>query len=507
MLVACTAVGTLLAGSEPAPAAPPAGPPTWSDEFAGTELDTTRWSHRATGARHDGILTPDAVSVGDGALTITTYTRGRAHYSGMIGTQRHDGAGFEQTYGYFEARVRFNSTPGQWSAFWLQSPTVGTPLGDPAAAGVEMDVAEHRASCPVLYGDPSPDNCILHPDLPSARIQQALVWDGYAPETTQSAVNFTGALAGLGNGSWHTWALRWSPDGLTFYYDDAELWSQSGPISRRSQYLVLSSEVGEFFAGTIPEDGYGTREESTTNLQVDYVRVWALAPVNTSAPRLTGTPAAGEALACSAGEWGSEAPPAFAYAWLSDGAAIAGATAAQYTVRSADRGHALACRVTATTAAGATAAVSNELAIPAPPPPLTRPVAPPPPLPRLVTPRPVDRAAPAATLSGATRQRLATTVAVGIACPDEACRATASGTVRVPRLGRTKAKTHRLAARTTLLARGGRATLRLTLSRTARRAIGRALRARKPVAVTLTVLVADATGNTRRLTRRVTLRR
>jgi hypothetical protein len=36
------------------------------------------------------------------------------------------------------------------------------------------------------------------------------------------------------------------------------------------------SEVGQFFAGTIPPAGYGSREASTTNMQVDYVRVWSL---------------------------------------------------------------------------------------------------------------------------------------------------------------------------------------------------------------------------------------
>ena len=458
------------------------------------------------------------MSVADGLLTITTYTRSGNHYSGMIGTQRHGDAGFEQRYGYFEARVKFNSTQGQWSAFWLQSPTIGNPLGDPATAGVEMDIAEHRARCPRPLGDPPPPPVNGPPpcfeDPAAHRIQQALVWDGYAPGTSQAVVNFTDALPGLGNGSWHTWALRWSPTGLTFYYDDAELWSRSGPISRRSQYVILSSEVGEFFAGTLPPDGYGTLEESTTDMQVDYVRVWALPPVNVAAPVLTGGPAVGEALACSTGSWGSDATPAFGFEWLSDGAAIAGATAASYTVRSADRGHALACRVTATTAAGTAGAVSDELAIPAPPPPpvlarpplVLAPPPPPPPAPFVVAP-PLDRTAPAATLSGATRQKLGPTVALTIACPDEACRATSSATVRVPRLGRAKAKTYHTAARTTLLDRGGRATIRLTLSRTARRAIARALRARKRIVMTLTVGVADGAGNRRTLTRRVTLRR
>ena len=50
----------------------------------------------------------------------------------------------------------------------------------------------------------------------------------------------------------------------------------TAPISRRSQYIILSSEVGQFFAGTIPAAGYGSRVTTTTNMQVDWVRVWSL---------------------------------------------------------------------------------------------------------------------------------------------------------------------------------------------------------------------------------------
>jgi beta-glucanase (GH16 family) len=249
------------------------GIPTWSEEFNTTSLDLARWSYRATGPRHDGTLTPDAVSVGAGALTIKTYTEASRHYSGMISTQMLAGVGFEQTSGYFEARVKFNSRVGQWSAFWLQSPTLGNPMGDPATAGVEMDIAEHRTRCVTAPSPTAPSTCGANKDI-SNRTQQALIWNGYGPES-QASVKLSSALTGLGNGSWHTWALRWTSTGLTFYYDGVATWTQASPISLRSQYIIFSSEVGAFFAGTIPSGGYGSRLTSTTNMQVDYVRVWA----------------------------------------------------------------------------------------------------------------------------------------------------------------------------------------------------------------------------------------
>jgi beta-glucanase (GH16 family) len=266
-LAAPTGWGTLAAAQAQV------GLPAWSDEFNGTSLDLARWGHRATGPRHDGTLTPDAVSVGGGALTIKTYTEASRHYSGMISTQLIAPAGFEQTSGYFEARIKFISRAGQWWAFWLQSPTRGNPMGDPATAGVEMDIAEHRTRCVTAPAPTAPATCGPTNDIAN-RTQQALIWNGYGPES-QAAIKLSAALTGLGNGSWHKWALRWTSTGLTFYYDGTAIWSQTSPISRRSQYMILSSEVGAFFAGAIPSGGYGSRLTSTTNMQVDYVRVWS----------------------------------------------------------------------------------------------------------------------------------------------------------------------------------------------------------------------------------------
>lgn len=516
-------------------AAPPPGPPAFADEFDGIALDTTRWSHRATGPRNDGVLTPDAVSVGGGVLRMQTYTEGGQHFSGMISTARIGPTGFEQTYGYYEARVRFRSSPGQWSAFWLQSQTIGNPIGDPGVAGVEMDIAEHRERrCLTTSSPPPPITCMSEADAAN-RIQQALVWDGYGPDS-KAAVRLSDPLAGLGNDSWHTWALRWSPTDLTFFYDDVAIWTQTAPISRRSQYIILSSEVGQYFAGTIPPGGYGTRATSTTDMQVDYVRVWALPPVVAAAPVASGTPAVGQSLSCSTGIWASDPAPTFAYQWLGDGTPISAATAPAYTVQTTDRGHALSCRVTATNAGGGSSAQSNALSVPAapppgppPPPPPPAPAPPPPPPPEpapspapgaaaglapapspLVAPPPArvaDGAAPSARLSGGTSQKFDSTVAVTIVCLDEACRAIATGTVRVPKFGRSRARTYTLQVVQATLAKATKARVRIGLSKNARVAIGRALRARKRVTVKLTVRVRDGAGNGRSLTRRIALRR
>jgi beta-glucanase (GH16 family) len=239
---------------------------TFSDEFSGSTLDASKWSHRGLGPRRDAVNTADAVSVADGLLRITTYTSGGSHYTGMIATQGK----FEQTFGYYEARMKFHSTPGQWSAFWLQSPTYGA-LADPAFHGMEVDVVEHRAA---NRNDTDIRN----------RYSSAVHWDGYEAAHQQLSKVHQG-LPGMGNDSWHTYGVRWSETGYEYYFDDLLVWTVSAPVSKRSEYLILSSEVETgAWAGTIPAGGYGSLASSITNVQVDYIRAYfAVAPSPPSA--------------------------------------------------------------------------------------------------------------------------------------------------------------------------------------------------------------------------------
>ena len=89
------------------------------------------------------------------------------------------------------------------------------------------------------------------------------------------------------------------------------------------------------------------------------------APHSTSAPVLSGSPEAGEKLACSQGSWsGSQAN--FAYQWSLDGTPIVGATSSSYTVQTTDEGSTVTCTVTATNAAGSVSANSNTTTVPVP---------------------------------------------------------------------------------------------------------------------------------------------
>jgi beta-glucanase (GH16 family) len=147
-----------------------------------------------------------------------------------------------------------------WSAFWLQTPDMGSFIGDPARAGVEMDIVEHN-----LFTD------LALPDV----WHGALHWDGYGVD--HRILDQAVYVPGIGDG-FHTYALEWTPDALRFYFDDDLVWDASaGPISRRPEFLILSSEVEDLF-GVLGPDGYGTRAESEARMVVDWVRVYAAVP-------------------------------------------------------------------------------------------------------------------------------------------------------------------------------------------------------------------------------------
>jgi beta-glucanase (GH16 family) len=106
-----------------------------------------------------------------------------------------------------------------------------------------------------------------------------LNWDGYGAhkKTIQQVVPIAGSAPV--QGAWHTYGVVWSADGYTFYVDAVPLWTVDGPVSERPQSLQLTCEVDdESWAGDIPPDGYGPRGESTTFMQVDWVRVWQAGP-------------------------------------------------------------------------------------------------------------------------------------------------------------------------------------------------------------------------------------
>jgi hypothetical protein len=92
-----------------------------------------------------------------------------------------------------------------------------------------------------------------------------------------------------------------------------------------------------------------------------------VAPVNTTPPTISGTPAVGQTLTASNGTW-TNAPTSYAYQWLrcngggNSCASVANGTQKTYTLVGADAGHTIRVRVTATNADGSASVESDQTA-------------------------------------------------------------------------------------------------------------------------------------------------
>jgi hypothetical protein len=92
-------------------------------------------------------------------------------------------------------------------------------------------------------------------------------------------------------------------------------------------------------------------------------------PTVRSLPSVIGTVQVGQTLTAQNGDWAGTQPLSYAYQWRRCGkggescVAISGATAQTYVLVSADRGHRMRVRVTASNSAGSSSAVSRPTAI------------------------------------------------------------------------------------------------------------------------------------------------
>jgi hypothetical protein len=87
------------------------------------------------------------------------------------------------------------------------------------------------------------------------------------------------------------------------------------------------------------------------------------APANVEPPVLAGSTEVGATLACSQGTWEND-PTGYEYAWLRDGGLVASGDSSDLVVSAADRGHVLACAVTASNDGGASQSTSNDVTVP-----------------------------------------------------------------------------------------------------------------------------------------------
>jgi beta-glucanase (GH16 family) len=205
--LAALLIAVVAAGSAQSPA--PAGV-LFLDDFAGPELDRSKWGVIVTGrtvnneqqayvdSKDTIYFVRDAAAAGaqNGALVIhprfseqfkTPEGRAFDFISGRL-----EGRGkFEFAYGTVSARIKLTAGAGLWPAFWV----LGTGRWPDTG---EMDILEN-------VGDPSWTNVALH-------------GPGYSGNTP--FVQRRAFPAGSDSTGWHVYSMEWRPDGFAFKVDD-----------------------------------------------------------------------------------------------------------------------------------------------------------------------------------------------------------------------------------------------------------------------------------------------
>ena len=107
----------------------------FEDYFDGEVLDSTKWALCPEWGRQDGICQwrNDMVSLdGEGHLVLNAEWDADAEkmYSGTDDL-------FEQTYGYYEASIKFPAVNGIWGAFWMMCGDVSAVDGT-SVDGIEV---------------------------------------------------------------------------------------------------------------------------------------------------------------------------------------------------------------------------------------------------------------------------------------------------------------------------------------------------------------------------------
>jgi beta-glucanase (GH16 family) len=219
---------------------------TWSDEFEGTSLNTTKWvATDAPGNTNNELqyYSPSNVSVSLGNLILKSERRnqgGRIYCSGLVKTAGK----FSQQTGRFEGRMKLPKTQGIWPAFWMLPSSNGWPP--------EIDIME------LLGHQPNTMYMTNH-------------W-GTWPNVAVWSTPYSGPDFSAG---FHTFAVEWTPTKVDFFVDGVKRASHDAGVPNEPFYMILNTAVG----GNWP----GYPDASTIFPQyfmVDYVRAYRQNLVN-----------------------------------------------------------------------------------------------------------------------------------------------------------------------------------------------------------------------------------
>ena len=244
---------------------------TWSDDFTGTSLNTSKWIPQRTdtsgytsGKTACFVDSRNNISVANGNLTLTARKESAPftckdpwgyfptqYTSGMVSSWGR----FAQAYGRFEVRAKAWSAqvPGLQTSFWLW-PWDSARYGAWPTSG-EIDIAE----------------------LFSQHADRAIPFIHYTPLAPDP--NVTNNYCMVSNlAAYHTFAVEWTKTSIKVIYDGktclVDEWNPAAPLVKPAPFdqpflIALTQALG---IGTNNFDPASTPLPASTS--IDYVRVW-----------------------------------------------------------------------------------------------------------------------------------------------------------------------------------------------------------------------------------------
>ncbi|WP_257459169.1 family 16 glycosylhydrolase [Archangium lipolyticum] len=252
-------VGTLTVSGSSQPSGGPLGQDpnayqlTFSDEFD-NGFATSKWNDHIWYKSSDPVIN---YKVSNGSLKIWPA-------AGFVDRTIDTDGKFSQTYGYFEMQAKLPIGRGVWPAFWLYA--------HPGDDRPEIDIME-------AYPGGGPDSGWgdgnLHPTNFGLTLHKANADYSYHEKPYSTTLrNFSPYQNGIDlSAGFHTYAVKWEPSGITFYFDGQQLgpkyWDTAGYYSR-PMYVLLDLWFGS--ASGSPDASTPTGEGNS--YEINYVRVW-----------------------------------------------------------------------------------------------------------------------------------------------------------------------------------------------------------------------------------------
>ncbi len=205
-----------------------------SDDFNTNGLNTSKWAtYDGIGTAGIGWRSTSAISQSNGEVRIT----GRDNIGGGM---CRCGSGGDQTYGRWEFRAKMDKGNGFGPAILLWPASERWPIDG------EIDIFESA------LGERDHANFTLH----------------YGYDNSQIGHSLQGDFS-----QWHTWAMEWQPDHITYWIDGQKLWTTTNKaaIPTTPMHMAIQLDAGQ--AGWwIP--GRDANSPAEISLHVDWMKVY-----------------------------------------------------------------------------------------------------------------------------------------------------------------------------------------------------------------------------------------